>query len=370
MRHWILLCSLAVLSLANGAVSSAASVEANAAAKPAPADAPKPVTVTTYTVTAVRHNSGIQAVGQLLADEQVVIRPEIAGRIVALDFREGGAVRAGQVLLRLEAAEPQARLHEREADVKGLEDRLKRAESLFAQQFVSEQAVTDARQALGMGRARMDEMRAQLDKNVIRAPFSGMAGFRQVSLGAYVKEGEDIVTLSKVDVLKLDVRVPETRLGLVKQAKTAVVEVDAWPGERFQARLQAVSPSIDSATRTLLVRAQVNNDGRLKPGMFARVTVDATGAGDMLRVPEQVIVPKAGKNLVFRVEDGVARAVPVKIGRREPGWAEVSGLRVGDVVVTDGQIKLKPGAPVREGNTVGKPDAKPAGNAPGKPAGK
>lgn len=363
MRCWILLCSLGFLSAALPAVVVAQSKDQLSDQRK---DQPKPVTVATYTVTASERSAGIQAVGQLLADEQVVIRPEIAGRIAALDFREGGAVRSGQVLLRLEAAEPQARLREREADVNGLEDRLKRAESLFAQQFVSEQAVTDARQALGMGRARLDEMRAQLEKSVIRAPFSGVVGFRQVSLGAYVKEGEDIVTLSKVDVLKLDVRVPETRLGLVKQAKTAVVEVDAWPGERFQARLQALSPSVDSATRTLLVRALVKNDGRLKPGMFARVTVDAAGAGGMLRVPEQVIVPKAGKNLVFRVEDGVARAVPVRIGRREPGWAEVSGLHVGDVVVSDGQIKLKSGAPVSVGKLFNKPVGKPAGKPVGK----
>lgn len=335
------------------------------AAKPvAVVDSPKPVTVSAYTVTAARAGTGIQVVGQLLADEQVVISPEVPGRIIALDFREGGVARAGQILVQLEAAEPQARLHEREADVNGLADKLKRAEQLFAQQFVSEQAVTDARQALNMGRARLNEARAQLDKSVIRAPFSGVLGFRKVSLGAYVKEGDDIVTLSKVNVLKLDVRVPETRLGLVRQAKTAVVEVDAWPGERFQARLQTLSPSVDMATRTLLVRALVNNDGRLKPGMFARATVNAVGADGMLRVPEQVIVPKAGKNLVYRVEDGIARAVPVKIGRREPGWVEVSGLRVGDVVVSDGQIKLKPGAPVRIGNTFGNALA----ISPGKPA--
>ena len=310
---------------------------------------PKPVVVQTYTVVASERSAGIQAVGQLLADEQVVIRPEVAGRIIGLDFREGGPVRAGQVLVRLDAAEVKAKVREMEADVRGQEDRFKRAESLFARQFVSEQAVADARQVLEMGRARLDEARAQANKTEIRAPFAGNIGFRRVSPGAYVKEGDDIVTLSKVDVLKMDVRVPETRLSLIRRARTASVEVDAWPGVRFQARLQAVDPTVDAATRTLLVRAQVSNDGRLKPGMFARVRVDVEAVAGALRVPEEVIVPKAGKTLVFRVEDGIARAVPVRIGRREPGWVEVSGLRLGDVVVRDGQLKLKPGAAIKTG---------------------
>ncbi len=310
-------------------------------------DKPKPVSVQTYTVAALGHPSAVQAVGQLLADEQVVIRPEVAGRIVALDFGEGGAVRAGQVLVRLDAPEVKAKVREMEADVRGLDDRFKRAESLFERQFVSEQAVTDARQALEMGHARLDEARARADKAEIRAPFSGNVGFRRVSPGAYVKEGDDIVTLSKVDVLKLEVRVPETRLDLIRRARTASVEVDAWPGVRFPARLLALDPGVDTATRTLLARARVNNDGRLKPGMFARVSVDVAGQAGALRVPEEAIVPKAGKTLVFRVESGIAKAVPVRIGRREPGWVEVTGLREGDVVVRDGQLKLKPGVPIK-----------------------
>lgn len=308
----------------------------------------KPIPVKVYTVTAAAGRTQIAAVGTLSADESVVIRPEQVGRIVALDFTEGAAVAKGRALVRLDDTEYQARLRQAEAEARLLEERLTRAESLFARQFVSEQAVIDARQNLLMAKARIDEAKALLAKTVLRAPFNGVIGIRQVSPGAYVKEGQDIVSLSKLDRLKLDMRVPEIHLGALRQAGEISVSVDAWPDRRFPARIQVIDPTVDTASRTLLVRALVNNrGGELKPGMFARVSV-ALGPQTSVRVPEEAVVAKPGQFFVYRVEAGKARPVTIAPGRREPGWVEVvKGLRAGDTIITEGQLRLKPGAAVQ-----------------------
>lgn len=319
-------------------------ISAAAAANPPP----KPAQVVTHTIEATSSATALTAVGTLLADEYVMIRPEITGRVVALDFREGAPVAKGQVLVRLDDSEHQARIRQVEAEIKLLADRLSRAESLQAQQFVSEQAVIDARQNLLQAQARLDETRAALAKTRIRAPFSGVTGLRLISPGAFVNDGQDIVSLSKVDRLKLDARIPELHLGRLSKSAKLSVSVDAWPERHFNARVQAIDSRVDPASRSIQVRAAVDNPGGLlKPGMFARVNIELPANAEV-RIPEQAIVARPGKFMVYRVQEGKAKPVTVRPGARSAGWVTVSGeLKPGDVIVTEGQLRLKPDAPVQ-----------------------
>ena len=290
----------------------------------------------------------VTAVGSLLANESVMIRPEVAGRVAAIHFNEGQAVAAGARLVALDAAEVQAQLDASRADARLTEQRAERAAELFKKNFISQQALEDAREAHKKATAQRQENEARASKTEIRAPFSGIVGLRQVSAGAYLKAGEDIVRLDKIDVMKLDFRVPEGYLGKIRGDQPVAVRVDAFPGEQFSGRVYAIETTVDERTRTVLLRGRVENKGlKLRPGMFARVVLELGSNNKAVLVPEQAIVPRGDRNFVFRVVDGRAALTEVALGARSPGQVEiVKGLKPGELVVTDGQIKLQDGVPV------------------------
>jgi membrane fusion protein (multidrug efflux system) len=290
----------------------------------------------------------VSAVGSLIADESVMIRPEVDGRVAQLHFREGQSVGAGQKLVSIDAAEFQARLEASQAETKMDEATALRAEEMFAKKYISQQALDDARGSRERSHARAREAEVRLAKTVVLAPFSGVLGLQKVSAGAYVKAGEDIVRLEKISALKLDFRVPEAFLAQLRIGQQVKLRVDAYPKDDFAGQIYAMEPVVDVATRTVLLRAKVpNQDQRLRPGMFARVKLTLETRAAALVVPEEAIVPKGENFIVFKIEGGKAQAAPVKLGKRTPGQVEiVEGLSEGDSVVTDGVQKLRPGAPV------------------------
>lgn len=308
----------------------------------------QPVPVKMMQVRTALVTDTVTAAGTLSPHEGVVLRPEIDGRIVSLSFHEGRTVKKGATIVKLDDAEPRAALAAAEADFKLAESRFKRSEELAGKGFISRQALDEARANLDIVRARMREVRVALDRTVIRAPFTALAGLRKVSPGAYVRKGDDIVSLAAIDQLNLDVRVPEVYLPLVKIGQPVSLTVDALPGQRFAGKVYAMEPVVDLATRGALVRARIPNPrGQLKPGMFARVTADLGSRPNAVVVPEQALLPRGGKSFVYKVVQGKAELTPVELGRRDPGQVEVvSGLSAGDTIVVDGQLKLKPGAPV------------------------
>ena len=305
----------------------------------------------------------ITAVGTLLADESVVIRPEVAGRVTAIHFKEGQTVGAGMRLVTLDATEVRAQVDATRADERLSAQRAQRAAELFTKNFISQQALDDAREAYRKATARRQEDEARLAKTEIRAPFAGTVGLRQVSAGAYLRAGDDIVRLDRIDALKLDFRVPEVFLGRLRKDQPVALRVDAYPGENFTGQVYALETTVDDKTRTVLTRARVANPGgRLKPGMFARVTLELGSRANAVLVPEQALVPRGDRNFVFKVIEGRAALAEVAIGSRSPGEVEITkGVAAGEIVVTDGQMKLQNGTPV----TI-VPDKPPAGAAPGK----
>lgn len=318
------------------------------AQQPKPAGAPPgmPVKATTVKVGTVVNE--ISAVGSLIANESVIIRPEVAGRVQSILFNEGHAVARGARLIELDSAEVQAQLAGSTSDVRLAQTRADRSEELFKKNFISQQALDDAREAYRKASARKREDEVRLAKMEVRAPFAGITGLRLVSPGAYVKAGEDLVRLDAIDLVKLDFRIPEVYIAQIKKDQQVQVRVDAFPGQQFTGRVYAVDTALDDKTRTVMLRARIPNPGaRLRPGMFARVGLPLGAREKAILMPEQALVPRGGKNFVFRVIDGKAVLTPVEIGSRNPGEVEiVKGLTASDVVVTDGQLKLQDGIPV------------------------
>jgi len=319
------------------------------AASTAPAAAkPMGLPVKAVPVSIAKVDSEVSAVGSLIAAESVVIRPEIAGRVVELHFQEGQVVQKGAKLVSLDPSEYQAQLAATAADAKTETQRYQRTKELLEQKFISQEALDVAKGNMDRALAKKQQDEVLLSKTTIVAPFPGMLGLRQVSPGAYVKAGDDVVRLENISSLKLDFRVPEMYLSRLKPGQEVSIVVDAFPKESFKGRVYALEPSVDEKTRTIVARAQIPNaQGKLRPGMFARVNVLLETRPNAIVIPEQAIWPQGREAFVYRVVDGKASLTKIELGVRRPGEVEViHGLASNDVVVTDGQIKLKDGAPV------------------------
>jgi membrane fusion protein (multidrug efflux system) len=307
---------------------------------------PMPVKVAPVTRTTL--NVEVTAVGTLRADETVMIRPEIAGRVATLHFKEGQTVNAGDSLVTLDQDEYKAQLAGSTAEA-GMDDiSFKRLQDLQRKNLTSQQNLDEAKAKLDASRARQSLDQVRLDKTVIHAPFAGTVGLRLVSPGAYVKPGDDIANLESLGSMKLDFRVPETYLARLGVGQTLTARVDAYPDQNFEGAIYAIDPALDPETRTVLLRARLPNKGnKLRPGLFARVNLILERRENALVAPEQAIVPLGQTPFVYRVVDGKAVVTPVKLGLRRPGQVEIlDGLSVGDLVVTDGQLKIRDGASV------------------------
>jgi membrane fusion protein (multidrug efflux system) len=300
----------------------------------------------------------ITAIGTLISNESVILRPEIAGRIVDISFEEGQPVEAGAPLFRLDDSLYQAELAEAQAKLQLSERNFARAKELHEKGSGTARARDEAVASLQADKATVALAQARLDKTRIRAPFGGIVGLRQVSIGDYVTEGQDLVNLEDVDPVKVDFRVPELFLSGLARGQELVIAVDAYPGRPFKGMVYALDPRVDAAGRSVAVRAQVPNpDDALRPGLFARVTLILSIRKEAITVPEQAVVPRGDDRYVFRVVDGTATLTKVTLGQRRKGRVEIiDGLQPGDMVVTAGQLKIRDGVPVE----VIKPPGAPA----------
>lgn len=300
------------------------------------------------------------AVGTLKSNESVVLRPETAGRIAAIGFKDGSKVGKGTLLVTLDAAMQEAELAQAKANLGLAQANFKRNEDLVSKKFVSQQSLDSAIATLKVQEAQVQLADAKLAKMRIRAPFAGVVGIRNVSVGDYVKEGQELVNIEDVATLKVDFRLPEVYLERLQKGQIIELASDALPGERFSAVLDAIDPLVDAGGRAISCRAKLSNSGdKLKPGMFVRVRLAFGERKGALMIPEQAVVT-GGKPAVLTVFEGKAKSVPVKLGARQAGQVEVlEGLAAGDVVITAGQMKVRDGAAVR---AVGE------GAAPAKPA--
>nr|WP_293843960.1 efflux RND transporter periplasmic adaptor subunit [uncultured Arsenicibacter sp.] len=301
----------------------------------------------------------VVATGSLLANEQVDIFPEVSGRITQLNIREGQPVAAGTLLVKLYDADLKAQLQRllvQEENARRTEDRNKQ---LLARGGISQQeydiVVTNLKSAL----ADIEVVKANLRRTEIRAPFSGVIGLRNVSLGAYVTPNTLIARLQQTSSLKLDFSVPEKYGVSIRQGSEVRFTVDAY-SKPFSGQVYALEPSVEEATRNLRIRARVNNTGaQLRPGSFAKVTLTIQNESGMI-VPTQAVIPQTRSKQVVLVKNGKAVFKDVTTGIRSASTIQIlSGIQVGDTVATTGLLFLKPDGDVKVSRVVTLQSIKP-----------
>ena len=335
-----------------------------------------PVTVEVAPVRQMALNDDAEAVGSLRSRQSVVLRPEVGGRVTELNFKDGQRVRRGQVLARLDDQLPRAQVQQGEAELSIANANHKRNQELVAQGFISQRSLDESAANLQVAGAKLALAQATAARHTIVAPFDGIAGIRSVAVGDYLKDGADIVNIEDLDAVYVDFRLPERFQHKLRPGQVARVEVDALPGVRYEAVVQAINPQLDADGRSVAVRACIDNRRlQLRPGMFARVTAVFGERADARVVPEEAVVPKGDRPYVYKIEPGteagtqVARRVDVKLGARRPGLVEVlEGLAPGDTVVVAGQQRIaRDGAAVKvvalgagEGAAPAAPAARPA----------
>jgi len=291
----------------------------------------------------------VTAVGSLHANKSLEIRSEIPGRVKEIHFKEGDSADPGDLLVSLDDSEFRAQVEEDRAALELARLNYKRAADLHKKKLASDQNYDEARARQEQARARLALNEARMAKARIVAPFEGLTGLREVSPGDYVQAGQNIVNFEDVDPIKVEFRVPERYLEQLRARQAVEIRVDSFPNEVFKGDVYALDPRIDRNTRTVAIKATVSNmEGKLRPGMFARVRLVLDKRDNALLVPEQSIVPQGKEKFVFVIVDGKAERRAVKIGKRIRGQAEiVDGINANDTIVVTGHQKLRPGATVR-----------------------
>ncbi len=328
------------------------------------ANAKAPQTVSTFVAQSLPWQAQTHAVGNVRARQGADLAAQIAGIVDAVHFRSGDVARAGETLLTLRMNDDPAKLAQLEAQARlaAVNDRRDRRQ--LAAQAVSRATVDADLAALQSARAQVAAQRALIAEKIVRAPFAGRLGIRQVDVGQYLAAGTPIVTLQSVDPILIDFFVPQQALAVIRRGQTVEATVDTYPGQHFVGRVVALNSKVDGASRNVQVRASFpNRDGRLVPGMYADVSVDDGAPRRYVTVPQTAITYNPYGDLVFLVERAgvdahgkpqfVARERFVKIGpTRGNQVAVLSGLRAGDTVVSAGQLKLHNGSAIAVNNSV------------------
>jgi len=316
--------------------------------EPGKSERPQGIAVEATAAVSATSTEDLQAIGTLQSDESVQMASEIAGRVTEIVFKEGTPVEAGAVLVKLDDALAMAEVDDTDARFKLADGNLGRANSLAKSGNVTERARDEALTNAETARAAVELAKVRLSKHTIRAPFSGIAGIRKVSPGAYITAGQPIVNLEKIDTLKIDFKLPEIFLEQVKTGQTIEINVDAVANRTFAGTIYAIDPHIDVNGRALSIRARLENPELiLRPGLFARIRVKGQVKRNVLVIPEAAIVPRGQDKIVFQVQNGQAMEAKVTLGARNNGLVEIlDGLAANATVVTAGQQMLKDGSRV------------------------
>lgn len=309
-----------------------------------------PAAVTLAVVEPRQFIDRIEAVGTANAMEAVTISASVTERIQSLSIRDGANVSKGQVLAILAQGEEAALLAEGRAQLRETSAQLSRLQQLADKGFATRAQIDQQTGLRDSAIAAVDTAQARIADRVIRAPFSGVVGLRQVSEGLIVQAGTPIITLSDISRIKLDFTVPEVFLNGLAPGQTITARAAAYPGEVFTGRVDSIDPQVDPITRAVAVRAVLpNGQRRLKPGMLMLTNLTSKPRTS-LTVPEQALAPRLDQQFVY-VYDPKTEIVQerrLQTGSRQPGFVEViSGLTAGEQVVVEGTLKISDGDKVR-----------------------
>ena len=290
----------------------------------------------------------VNAVGSLRARNAVELTTEVSGRVVELNLETGRRVAQGEVLLRLDDRQARADLQVIEAQLADARRQAERAQRLRSNNSISQSQVDELRTEVDVAEAQRQSARVRLENHRIEAPFAGVVGLSDISVGAYVTAGTSVTTLDTTDHMELDFSVPERFLGQVSLGQQVRGSSPAYPDQTFSGELVELGSRVSELSRSLPVRAWIANpDGLLRPGQFMSAILTLRER-EALVIPEQAIMIRGDEQYVFVAEDGVARRVSVNLGSRMPGFVEVSsGLGQNDSVIVTGQDRLSNGDRIR-----------------------
>ena len=323
-----------------------------------------PVTVSTIHATNEAWQPQFKAVGSLRAVRGVDLASEISGLVRSVHFKSGDEVKAGQLLVQLNADPDIAQLHALEAAADLAEITYERDKKQIEAQAISQSTLDSASADLKSKQAQVTQQAAVVAKKTISAPFAGRLGISSVNPGQYVNSGEKIVTLQSLDSIFIDFSLPQQELSRVSRGQTAVVFIDAYPGKTFTGKITAINPKVDPDSRNVQVEAVIANPGReLLPGMYATLEVLYGAAQHYLTLPRTAVTFNPYGETVYLVEEKgtdkagkktlTVRQTFVTLGpARGDQVAVLSGVKEGDQVVTSGQLKIKNNSVVIINNQV------------------
>lgn len=342
---------LAVLGLAGLAVWWLG----NASPAPSAVRTPPPVLVEIAEIRRGAVADTIEVVGTTRARQSINVVPAVSGRVSEILFEPGQSVKAGQALVRLESALEEANLAEARAGLADARNQLDRAQQLFASRSVAQARVDELQSAYNAQRARVAAAERRLADRVVLAPFSGIVGLSDVDVGARVSEGSTIARLDDLSSVELEFQVPEVFFG--KVARGQVVEASSTGAQPVSGLVSAVDTRIDPASRSFKVRADLRNEDEAVPaGLFMAARIRIAERPDALLIPEQAVVAEARSTFAWRIRDGYAERVDLRLGVRRYGEVEVvDGLSAGDIVAVGGLQRLRAGAAI---TVKGKGEAK------------
>lgn len=300
----------------------------------------------------------IQSVGSIAAINGAALSSEQSGIVASIDFKSGEDVTKGTVLLTLRSNNDPALLAQLQAQAQLAAINYARDEKQYAAQAVSKSQLDTDRANLAAANAQVAAQQALMDEKIVRAPFSGRLGIRQVDVGQYLPAGTQIVTLEQLDPLYVNFTLPQQALAVLKVGQDVEVGLDAYPGKVMRAKITAIGATLDADTRSIAVQATIANpDLLLRPGMFVNVKVDVGTPKMAITLPQTAIAYSSYGDTVYVVthekDELVAKQVFVTVGATRGDQVQIlSGIKAGDEVVTAGQVKLHNGAPVAVNNSV------------------
>lgn len=292
----------------------------------------------------------LEALGTLTANESVELTATVSETISSIHFDDGDRVERGQILVEMTSSEEHAQLEEARATVNEARRQHERIKALEAQGTAAKSVLDERKREWETARARLAAIESRLADRLIKAPFAGVLGLRDISVGALVQPGDLITTLDDDSVMKLEFQIPGTYLDAVQAGLEVAATARAFPGRNFAGSVKSVNSRIDPATRSVRVRAILPNPERLlKPGLLMQVVL-LNNPREALVIPEEALMPIDTRQFVYTVDSANGnKAVKreVRIGTRRPGEVEVvEGLQAGELVISHGTIKVRPGQPV------------------------
>ncbi|WP_133470230.1 efflux RND transporter periplasmic adaptor subunit [Paraglaciecola marina] len=303
--------------------------------------------VVTHVVKKEQFEILVEALGTAYANESVTITAQTSDIVQKIHFDDSDVVESGQLLLELNNKVEKARIAELDVSLKEAERQLKRISDLAKNNVASEQLLDEQEARVKSLKAQYLVSETQLEELQIRAPFDGLLGVREVSIGAFIKPGDLVTTLDDLSTVKVDFEVAESHLSSVAIGQSIRSTSIAYKDKIFEGKIASIGSRVDASTRSVKVRAVIDNeDLKLRPGMLLQILLQKQVLNTLV-LPESALVPVEDKQFVFVIKDNIAKKVEVEVGDRKPGIVQIlGGLEAGDVVVTEGTLKLRDGSSV------------------------